>query len=166
MDACLAWPLGIGLFGAVFYYGAILLGIYKGSLMALFRQYGEEPPVNVLARFLLALGLLLFVLIPLVGGRTTSTVFSTLGLLILATSFAATRVPVLRDTLPRWYYSLLQLTNRQERRAIAYAWMRLPLRTRLRLNGDNYAFQIFVDEIRLTVIYGARDPDDPWETWQ
>ncbi|MBN2471304.1 MAG: hypothetical protein JXN59_11310 [Anaerolineae bacterium] len=166
MDVCVAWPLGIGLFGAVFYYGAILLGIYKDSLMALFRRYGEEPPVNALARFLLALGLLLLVLVPLMGGGMTGTVLTTAAFLCLAASFAATRISLLRDTLPRWYYSLLQVTNRQERRAIAYAWMRLPLRTRLRLNGDNYAFHIFVDEIRLTVVYGARDPDDPWGMWQ
>ncbi len=166
MDVCMAWLFGTILFGAVFYYGAILLGIYKGSLMALFRRYGEEPRIHTLARFLLALGLLLLVLIPLFGRGMSGTVFTTLGLLALGSSFAATQLPSLRDSLPRWYYSLLQVTTRQERRAIAYAWMRLPLRTRLRLHGDNYAFQIFVDEIRLTVIYGARDPDDPWETWQ
>ncbi len=166
MQTCTAWLLGVGLFGAVFYYGAILLGVYKDSLMALFRIYGEERIVYPLARFLLALGLLCLILIPLIPGRMTGGILVALGSLVLAFSFATTRVPVLRDALPRWYYALLQETDRQERRAIAYAWMRLPLRTRLRLNGDSYAFAIFVDEVRLTVVYGARDPNDPWETWQ
>jgi hypothetical protein len=166
MQTCVTWLLGIGLFGTVFYYGAILLGVYKDSLMALFRIYGEERRIYPLARFLLTLGLLSLILIPLIPGRMTGSVFVTFAVLILSLAFAATRVTRLRDTLPRWYHALLQVTTRQERRAIAYAWMRLPLRTRLRLNGDNHAFQIFVDEVRLTVIYGARDPDDPWEQWQ
>lgn len=166
MQSCMAWLFGLGLFVTMFYYGAILLGLYKGSLMAQFRHYGEERPVNILARFLLALGLLCLIVVPLIPGRMTGVTFTTLGLLVLGVSYAATRFAALRDTVPRWYSSLLQMTNRQERRAIAYAWMRLPLRTRLRLNGDNYAFRLFVDEVRLTVIYGARDPDDPWQAWQ
>lgn len=166
MDVCIAWLFGLGLLATVFYYGAILLGLYKGSLMAQFQHYGEERKVNILSRFLLALGLGLLVIAPYFAGAMSTVAFVTLAFLILLSSYMATRIALLRDTLPRWYYALLQVTNRQERRAIAYAWSRLPLRTRLRLNGDNYAFQLFVDEVRLTVIYGARDPDDPWETWQ
>ena len=56
MQICTAWLLAVGLFGAVFYYGAILLGVYKDSLMALFRIYGEERHVYPLGRFLLSLG--------------------------------------------------------------------------------------------------------------
>lgn len=166
MESCMAWLFGLGLLMAMFYYGAVLLGLYKGSLMAQFRHYGVEQPVNILSRFLLAMGLFILVIAPMIPGRLSALSILTLALLVLGGSFAATRLAILRDTLPRWYYQLLQVTSRQERRAIAYAWMRLPLRTRLRLNGDNYAFGLFVDEVRLTMIYGARDPDDPWETWQ
>ncbi|GAB4571651.1 MAG: hypothetical protein Kow0077_08900 [Anaerolineae bacterium] len=166
METCAAWVFGLGLLGAVFYYGAILLGLYKDSLMAQFRRYGEEPQIYTLSRFFLALGGLMLFITPLIPGRMTGLALVTMGVLFLLLAYAAARIPALRDALPRWYTSLLQVTNRQERRAIGYAWMRLPLRTRLRLNGDNYAFQIFVDEVRLTVIYGARDPDDPWKAWQ
>lgn len=163
---CSIWLIGLGLLVAVFYYGAILLGFYKDSMMAHFREYGEERRVYPLARFLLALGLFCLVLSPLLPGGMTGLIFTALALIIIVSSYAVTRVEPLQASLPRWYYRLLRELTREERRAIAYAWLRLPLRTRLRLNGDDHAFWIFIDEVRLTVIYGARDPDDPWAAWQ
>ena len=80
-------------------------------------------------------------------------------------SVMACRSDVLRAALPLWYSRLISETDRWERRAIAWAWARLPYRTRMRLNGDRYAFRIFIDEVRLTVIYGARPQDDPWVYW-
>jgi hypothetical protein len=37
---------------------------------------------------------------------------------------------------------------------------------RWRLNSDQKAFGTWADTVRMTVTYGARDPDDPWVTWQ
>jgi len=162
---CSIWLIGLGLLIAVFYYGAILLGFYKDSMMAHFRHYGEERRVYPLARFLMALGLLCLLLAPLLPG-SIGVAFTALALIIVVSSYAITRVEALQASLPRWYYRLLGELTREERRAIAYAWLRLPLKTRLRLNGDDHAFWIFIDEVRLTVIYGARDPDDPWAAWQ
>jgi hypothetical protein len=67
--------------------------------------------------------------------------------------------------LPRWYFDLLRRATRQERRHIAYAWLRIPHKMRWRLNGDQASFHVWADTVRITVFYGARDPDDPWELW-
>jgi hypothetical protein len=163
---CGFWFLGPILVGAIFYYGAVLLGLYKDSLMAHFRHYGEEQRIYPLPRFMLALGAFIMVLTPMLVNSLTGAAFVAFAAIVIIASAAIGRLPQLQASLPRWYFSLLTITTREERRAIAYAWMRLPFKTRLRLNGDSYAFQIFIDEMRLTVIYGARDPDDPWAAWQ
>ncbi len=158
--------LGLIALGAVLYYGAIVGGLYKDSMMAIFRQYGEEQKVYPLVRLALALGVFCLLLAFLVSGMLLRTSATALGVFAFICAYGISRVETLRTSMPRWYFSMLHESNRQERRAIAYAWLRLPFRTRLRLNGDGYAFRVFVDEIRLTVIYGARDPDDPWAAWQ
>jgi hypothetical protein len=135
-------------------------------MMANFREYGEEHKVYPLVRLALALGAFCLLLAFLLTGVVLRTSASALAVFSFVGAYAISRVDWLRTIMPRWYFSMLHESNRQERRAIAYAWLRLPFRTRLRLNGDGYAFRVFVDEIRLTVIYGARDPDDPWAAWQ
>ena len=152
--------------GAVVYYWAIIGGLYKDAMMANFRRYGEERPMYPLIRFMVALAALSFFLAVWISDVLMTSVLTALCIFLIGGAYIAFRVNWLRASLPRWYFSLLQETTRQERRAIAYAWLRLPLRTRLRLNGDSYAFRVFIDEVRLTVIYGARDPDDPWVAWQ
>ncbi len=166
LELCMAWLLWMAAFGAMLYYGAILLGLYKDPMMAHFRQYGEERRIYPLSRFIFSLSGVLFMTGLMLPGSTIEALLLILSLIGIVASFGISRTPHVQAALPRWYQDLLDITTREERRAIAYAWARLPLRTRLRLNGDSYAFQVFVDEVRLTVIYGARDPDDPWATWQ
>ena len=48
---------------------------------------------------------------------------------------------------------------------MAFAWLRIPRRMRWRLNGDQKAFEVWVELLRLTVIYGAFDPNSPWDVW-
>lgn len=150
---------------SLIYYTAILIGLYKDSLMADFRRYGEERRSYPLPRFFWSLALLVGLTAPHITITWLAVSLFVLALAAAFTGYLILRVPLLGEALPHWYYRLMQEASRQERRAIAYAWLRLPLRTRLRLNGDRYAFHVFVDEIRLTVIYGARDPDDPWAIW-
>lgn len=148
------------------YYGAIVAGWLKEPMMAHFRRYGEERRVYPLPRFMRSLGGLCLLLAPLIPNAWVGLAFVATVLMMLLGSLAVDRREDLRRALPRWYFDLLQETTREERRAIAWAWLRLPLKTRIRLNGDQYAFRIFIDEVRLTVTYGARDPDDPWAMWQ
>jgi hypothetical protein len=163
---CSAWLFGAVLFGLMVYYGAVLLGLFKDSMMAHFRRYGEEYRIYPLQRFLLVLGLLMLVFSPVIANSMMGTSFVALALVVVLSSYLVSKTPRIQSYMPRWYDHLLSITTREERRMIATAWQRLPLKTRLRLNGDSYAFRVFVDEVRLTMIYGARDPDDPWKAWQ
>lgn len=79
--------------------------------------------------------------------------------------FIVRRHPDLREALPRWYFELLRNATRQERRFIGFAWLRIPRRMRWRLNGDQAAFRTWADTVRITVIYGAYDPNNPWTMW-
>ncbi len=60
--------------------------------------------------------------------------------------------------LPRWYYELLDRTDRYERRRIAYMWLRLPWRARLAYNSDDCAFFVWVDLIVMGTVLDEEDP--------
>jgi hypothetical protein len=161
---------------ATFYFGAVLSGLYKDPLMGRFREYGTERRPFPLCRFLEAAGgwcISLAILSRAVITQSGTyfqtsfvpTILVLLALILLSTSLVARRRPELREALPRWYFDLLHMSTREERRFIGWAWMKIPRKMRWRLNGDQTAFMVWADMVRLTVIYGARDPDDPWAVW-
>jgi len=157
------------------YYGAIISGLCKDPLMARFRGYGSERRVYPLCRFLEWGGLAaltggLFsgaVISPLsyIGATFAPLAFFVLALMAFTADFFVRRHPDLRESLPRWYFELLRTATRQERRFIGFAWLKIPRRMRWRLNGDQEAFRTWADIVRITVIYGAYDPNNPWSTW-
>lgn len=157
------------------YYMAISGGLYKEPLLAQFRKYGDEQAFYPLCNALLAGGiwcLSMVGIMPMVVASRSylarllpGAVFTVLGLILIGASAAIYMQPTLRTALPPWYTSLIQNASRQERRHIGWAWLRLPLRMRMRLNGDNKAFAVWVELVRLTVIYGAYDPNSPWHRW-
>jgi hypothetical protein len=160
--------------GVLIYYSAVVSGLYKDSLLARFRVYGKEQRHYPLCRFLGVLGWWSLMMASMVDALTVRTrdanasapaVFLMTGLLALTGSLVARQKPALRESLPRWYFTLLRTADRNERRRIAFAWLRIPRRMRWRLNGDQKAFGTWTDTVRITVTYGARDPDDPWATW-
>jgi hypothetical protein len=167
------WIIFIASGAATFYYGAVVGGVFKDSLMSQFRKYGEENRVYPACRLLNTAGLtnlILVVLLPHIGipyvrQLFPRSIFFLLALTFWGASFFIYQSPTLRESLPRWYFGLLRTTSRQERRHIGYAWLRLPLMMRLRLNGDQKAFRVWSELVRLTVIYGAYDPDSPWDVW-
>jgi hypothetical protein len=169
------WALFLITGAAVFYYGAITGGVYKHSMMNHFRRYGEEWPVSPLGRLALAGGVWLIAASAMVRDQLLPTSYFyrmfppntllLLGLAALGMYFVITRRPELRYVLPLWYHELLRHTSRQERRQIAFAWLRIPARLRWRLSGDQASFRVWAELVRLTVIYGAYDPDDPWDNW-
>jgi hypothetical protein len=161
--------------GALLYYAAIVSGLYKDPLLARFRVYGKEQHHYPVCRFLdifSAWCLMMASMLDALTVRTRHTndfapaLFLILGVMALGMSVSARRKPVLREALPRWYFTLLRTANRHERRRIAFAWLRIPRRMRWRLNSDQKAFGTWADTVRMTVTYGARDPDDPWATGQ
>lgn len=160
---------------AALYYGAVVGGLYKEPLLALFRRYGDEPkvrPICGLLNAVAALSLALSVVGPAAAAPRSflatmfpSSVFVLLAILSIGASIIIYQRPELSMALPRWYAALMANASRQERRHIGWAWLRIPLRMRWRLNGDQKAFEVWADMVRLTVIYGAYDPDSPWHKW-
>jgi hypothetical protein len=161
--------------GLLLYYGAIIGGVFKEPLMAQFRKYGDEQLPSPLLRFLQVAGFWCIFLAMLVRELATPTgyirrtfptaVFIVLAGMAFGASFLVWQRPDLRFSLPRWYNEVLQNSSRQERRFIGYAWLRIPFKMRWRLNGDQAAFRTWADTVRITVIYGAFDPDSPWDLW-
>lgn len=156
--------------GAMAYYGAIAIGVYKNPLMARFRAYGDERRPYPLCRFLDALGwwslLMTSLSDALVRSLTPTTgaalpvLFLMLALFAFGGGLAARRKPELGQALPLWYADLVRTTSREERRFIGYAWLRIPRRMRWRLSGDPAAFRVWADMVRISVIYGAGLPHD------
>ncbi len=161
--------------GLAAYYGAILSGMYKDPLMINFRRYGEERRPPILPRFLLALAAW-FVAVTLIARLFTTgvssfaggflpTIFFLLALIAGGAGLVTRRSITGRESLPHWYYLALRTMTREERRQLARAWERIPRGLRWRLNGDQASFRVWVDMVRLTAIYGARDPGSPWDHW-
>jgi hypothetical protein len=160
---------------ATLYYGAIVGGWYKNPLMGRFRRYGREERPSPLGRFFDLLGLsgLLFTLMTdslrqssaLASAEYLPAVLLVFTVAAWSGSVAVRANADLSTSLPRWYFDLVRTASRQERRFIGWAWLRIPTRMRWRLNGDQASFQVWADMVRITVIYGARDPDDPWGKW-
>ncbi len=161
--------------GALLYYAAIVSGLYKDPLLARFRAYGKEQRHYPFCRLVEIFSVWCVMMASMLDAMTVRTrntnsfapaLFLIAGVVALGVSFAARRKATLRELLPRWYFTLLRTANRHERRRIAFAWLRIPRRMRWRLNSDQKAFGTWADTVRMTVTYGARDPDDPWATWQ
>jgi hypothetical protein len=161
--------------GATIYYGVVVSGMYKNSLLAYMRRYGEEQPIYPICR-LLAIGSTFCVMTAVLMINTVvptsylyrllpPETFEIMAVAGITANLLIRRQARLREALPRWYCDLLGQTNRQERRQIAFAWLRIPLRLRWRLNGDQASFQVWAELVRLTVIYGAYDPESPWDHW-
>ncbi|MCD4686788.1 MAG: hypothetical protein K8S97_12705 [Anaerolineae bacterium] len=157
-----------------FYYGAITAGLIKEPLLDYFRQYGVSDPMHPLVRLLIAGGAFSFSLsfvVPTLfvsgffANLLPSFVFTVLALMFEVGALLVFHQKTLRSALPLWYARLLQESSRQEQRHIGWAWLRLPRSMRRRMNGDQRAFRIWSDLVRLTVIYGAYDPESPWHRW-
>lgn len=173
---CALWVFLIITVSASVYYAAVTSGIYKNSMLAQFRRYGDEQHVYPLCRFMYAFGGAAFVMALLIPSLLSSqnylrrmfppVFFFTMALLVWGASFLIYRQPDVREALPRWYFYLLRHASRQERRQLGFAWLRLPRRMRWHLNGDQKAFEVWAELMRLTVIYGAYDPKSPWHVWE
>lgn len=167
--------LALAATGMLVYYVAVISGWYKDSLMGRFRSYGAERRPAPLLRLLEILGWWSLMLSSMFDSlvrtnhwtdvRYMPVIFFALMIMAWGGNLLIRRVPSWREALPLWYYNLLRDATRQERRLIAFAWLRIPAKMRWRLNADQASFQVWADTVRITVIYGARDPDDPWAKW-
>lgn len=155
----------------VFYYGAVVSGVFKDPLLARFRVYGENSehyPICRLLSFIAWWGVTFSLLLAntkSIPNSLAPVIFIMLALMAGGISALIRKRPGLRDAAPYWYNNLVKNSSREELRSIGYAWLRLPRKMRWRLNGDQGSFWEWVELVRLTSIYGARDPDDPWKVW-
>ena len=132
----------------------ILAGLLKDPILRTFEKYGDlESVYYPLPALLLWFGLLLFCLAPLAApalGGAGPLFLPGLGLMGAALwchlhPDLARQHPNLLMRYPRWYADLRARTSRYERRRLAYLWLTLPWRLRLRYNGSDRAFNHWAD---------------------
>ncbi len=134
----------------------ICLGVYKDPVFASFEHYGRERPYSPLYRLitwsaiLLYLGLYLYV---------------HAGVLLVAAAVMLVPLVSVRDSLQRalyknprwyrafpvWYQELSARTTRNERRRIAYLWLRLPTGTQMRYSVSPPAFHHWLEMVLVTI---------------
>lgn len=134
----------------------IVAGLYKQPILERFENYGDERIFSPLLGVIFwGVAFMFYFLIVIMR-------FDILILLLLILSlpfviFHERIIHMVRDypqvfmMYPRWYRSLIDHTSREERRRIAYLWLRLPYRTRLLYNTRDEYFQHWVDLVLMTI---------------
>ena len=138
----------------------VFLGLHKGPILGSFQKYGGEeefyfPLMHVIIwTSILVLSLLLALAVYL---DATNTVLS---LAVVIAFFGyhlygyikryAQRHPDIFLHHPYWYRELRDRTTRDERRRVAYMWLRLPVTLRLIYSANDRAFFQWVDLVIVT----------------
>jgi hypothetical protein len=134
----------------------VVVGAYKDPVLASFEVYGDERIFSPMFSFL-AWGTG-FAYIMLYWYINSGLAFS-LGLIlaILLAAFRNKFIDMLYEyhesfrIFPLWYYKLTQNTDREERRRLAYLWLRLPKRTRMIYNTHTIFFWQWVEQTLVTI---------------
>lgn len=135
----------------------ILIGLYKDPLLRQFERYGEPPAYSPLLNFGMTLLLFLAVLMVLITNSAL------LGLWIILLTLPGMHLyrylkrfiwqyPEVMLAYPLWCNQLVDRASREERRRLAYMWLRLPYRTRLTFNASDRQFDQWVDLVLITII--------------
>ncbi len=135
----------------------VVSGTYKDPVLASFERYGEEerifsPPISLLiwgacfayvslywyisGSIAMALGIFTVILV---------------GSLHKVASDLLHKYKDFFRKYPPWYDEIIQMTDREERRRIAYMWLFLPAKTRMVYNTNNVLFKQWVEQVLLTV---------------
>jgi len=135
----------------------IVIGAFKDPILASFEKYGENetifsPIYGLIMWTLLAIYLALFIFIDsdLIFGIGVAIALPLAILRDQAQNFLQKHHTLFR-VFPRWYFELAKRTDRNERRRIAYLWLRLPYRTRMIYNTNTVYFYQWVDQVILTI---------------
>lgn len=134
----------------------VMLGQYKDPVLHTFEQYGEETSYSPLIWFLLWGIVFAYFLAYLMIAPGW---LFTIGLMTASVSFAfrdafadwIVRYPHIFRKYPTWYHEFIQYTTREERRRIAYMWLRLPARTRLLYNAHTPFFKQWAELVLMTI---------------
>jgi len=134
----------------------IVIGAYKDPLLATFESYGELRLAKPIVMFVLWIIMLIYIM--LFWYMHSAFVFA-VGLTLFI-PVGAFYIPILRfinryeetfTQYPHWYHELVEIADREERRRIAYMWLRLPPATRMIYNVNQTSFRHWVEQVLLTV---------------
>jgi hypothetical protein len=134
----------------------IVIGFYKDPILSSFEKYGEESlysPMMMLVIWsfaFIAYHLIVFVQSPILKIVMILVALFVFHILFVNRDLIRENHHLLRK-LPRWYENLSQRTSREERRRIAYMWLRLPLKTRLLYNSSDFYFNQWADLVLLSI---------------
>lgn len=134
----------------------IVLGVYKTPVLRRFEDYGNEsyysPMLGLLAW---SMGLFIFFMLLFVySGSVFAMAFFMMSPMILLYYKSEDLVrdfPEIFLKSPVWYLQLTHMCSRDDRRRLAYMWLRLPLRTRLLYSTNNYQFMKWVDLVVVSI---------------
>lgn len=134
----------------------VVVGVYKDPVLATFQTYGEERFFSPLVMLIAWVGVFAYICL---YWYLDATILFTLGV-FLAFPAIGLREPILRFIMrhrtffeqhPHWYHDLLDMTDRHERRRIAYLWLFLPPATRMIYNVNTPSFMHWMEQVVLTV---------------
>ena len=136
----------------------ILIGMLKGPILHKYEKYGDDEPFYYPLPGMFVAAAVLSV----VGGYVIAPIariwclpfgpgliLAGIGWFVWDRRYIAQRHPEIFQAYPRWCRELREYTSRLERRRIAYAWLRLPWKTRLVLNSNDRAFLQWADMVVL-----------------
>lgn len=152
----MALLVGLILFVLLLRAFLIVAGFYKDPVLRSFEVYGTETHYSpLLGLFLWSIAFFTYVSFLLFH----STVLYILFIFVIFPLLLFYQK--LRDMVsehpewfmlyPRWLHKLRDRTSREERRRIAYLWLRLPARTRLIYNTQDDSFHKWVDLVLMTI---------------
>ncbi len=138
----------------------IAVGMLKEPVLTAMARYESIDAFYLLPLFLLMITIFIGSISGLVGmfqptarfGLVLAIPLAIFSYMAFAAHPLASRYPHIMCPLPRWYADLRAETTREERRRIAYMWLRLPLRNRLRYNISNTHFRLWCDLVILGTV--------------
>lgn len=143
------------LLGATIRALLVVLGLYKDPVLHTFEAYGEERFYNPLFSFIVwgsvftAFVMGVYFGLNVIGLPIMLLALPAAYLYPFARRFVQAR-PQWFARYPRWYQRLKHITEREERRHLAYMWLRLPPGTRLIYNTRDEYFLQWCDLVLLT----------------
>lgn len=134
----------------------ITIGAIKDPILQSFEVFGEERPYSPSLWLVIWTATTLYLSLFLYFHPGMVLLFGAIvGMVISAFQAPMYRFrmrhQVLFGTFPEWYHALVQRTDREERRRIAYLWLRLPMRTRWLYNARTEFFWQWVDQVLVTI---------------
>lgn len=134
----------------------VVIGVYKDPVLATFESYGEERFFSPLVMLIVWVTVFGYVCLYWYLDANVLFMAGMLFLLPISALHRAIFAFLVRhssffERYPAWYHNMLTLTDREERRRIAYLWLFLPPATRMIYNVNTTLFNRWMEQVLLTV---------------